>query len=161
MLKKTVIIVTLAVAVMILFLLLPCGMSLIVRDNAGYVYFEKDVSPGDVVSLEFKHSVEKVQVVDTFLVMSDGTMFLTNSTYGSMGAGLASDESYNITTDASGNFSIENINVTFESIPFITGKIPMHHLKVNNDKYPIYRSVPDGKPLFLIIERNNVASKLF
>jgi len=161
MLKKTVIIAILAVAVMILFLILPCGMSLIVRDHAGHVYYEKGVAPGDIISLEFKHSVEKVQVVDWFQVATDGTLLLTKTTYGSMGAGLPSDESYNITTDDTGNFSIENINETFTGIPFITGSIPRHYLSVNGEKYPIYMSVPEGKPLFLLIERNTVASMLF
>lgn len=159
--RKTIIIAIVMMAVMILFLMLPCGMSLIIKDKAGQVYLEKGIATGDVVSLEFKHSVEKVQVVDTFLVMAEGTLLLTNSTYGSMGAGLASDESYNITIDDTGNFSIENINVIFERIPFITGPIPMHYLAVNGEKFPIYTSVPPGKPLFLLIERNNVASMLF
>jgi hypothetical protein len=136
-------------------------MSLIVRDKAGHVYFEKGFAPGDVVSLEFKHSVEKVQVVDRFLVMSDGTLFLTNTTYGSMGAGLPSDKSYNITIDNTGNFSIENINETFTGIPFITGSIPKHYLSINSEKYPIYMSVPEGKPLFLCVERNTPAIMLF
>lgn len=161
MIKKTVIIAIVVMAMMILFLVLPCGMSLIVRDKAGHVYYEKGVSTGVIVSLEFKHSVEKVQVVDTFLVTADGMLLLTNTTYGSMGAGLPSDESYNITSDGNGNFTIRDINETFASIPFITGTIPRHHISVNGEKYPIYSSVPDGKPLFLLIERNTVASMLF
>ena len=72
-------------------------MSLIIKDKAGHVYYKKGVCPGDLVSLGFKHSVEKVLVVDTFIVTGDGKLLLDNTTYGSMGAGLPSDQSYNIT----------------------------------------------------------------
>lgn len=160
MFRKTVIIAIVVMAVVILFLLLPSGMSLIVRDKAGHVYFEESVEPGDIVALEFTHSVEKVQVVDTLLVAADGTLLLTNTTYGSLGAGLPSDASYNITIE-NGNFTIKNINETFNGVNFITGAIPRHYLGINGKKYPIYTTVPDGKPLFLYIERNTPAIMLF
>ena len=71
--RKTIIIAVLVAAVVITFLFLPVGMSLIIRDKAGHVYFEESVTTGDIVSKEFTHSVEKVQVVDTLLVTADGT----------------------------------------------------------------------------------------
>ena len=136
--KKQAIIAIALVAVILLFLsiLLPCGMSLIVRDSGGRVYFDKTVRQGDMVSLGFKHSVEKVLVVDTFIVTADDSLLLVNTTYGSMGAGLPSDESYNITTDGHGNFTINDINESFRSINFMTGPIPKHYLIVAGKNYP-------------------------
>ena len=93
---------------------------------------------GDVVSLGFNHSVEKVLVVDTFLVTGDDSLLLVNTTYGSMGAGLPSDESYNITTDGHGNFTINDINESFRSINFMTGPIPKHYLIVAGEKLSRY-----------------------
>ncbi len=128
MFRKTVIIAIVVVAMMILFLVLPCGMSLIVRDKAGHVYFEKGVSTGDIVSLEFTHSVEKVQVVDTFLVAADGTLLLTNTTYGSLWGQACHPTNRIILRSENGNFTIKNINETFTGIHFITGAIPRHYM---------------------------------
>jgi hypothetical protein len=161
--KKQAIIAIVAVAMMLIFLsmLMPSGMSLIVRDSAGTVYFEKGVRPGDVVSLGFTHSVEKVLIVDSFFVQADGSLLLTNTTFGSSGAGIPSELSYNITVDENGNFTIRDINQTFESVNFITGSTPKHYLIVSGEYYPLYSSVPEGKPLFLLVEHKTVAAIAF
>lgn len=161
--EKRAIVAIVAVAMMLLFLsvFVPCGMSLIIRDSAGKVYFEKGVRPGDVVSLGFTHSVEKVLIVDTFFVQTDGSLLVTNTTFGSSGAGIPSELSYNITVDENGNFTIRNINQTFESINFITGSTPKHFLIISGENYPLYSFVPEGKPLFLLVERNTAATMVF
>ncbi len=148
-------------ATLLLSFLLPGGMSLVVRDGAGKGYYEKSVSPGDVVALGFNHSVEKVLVVDTFVVQPAGTLLLKNTTYGSSGAGLPSESSYNITVDPGGNFTIEDIDQTFGHVDFITGQTPKHFLIVSGEYYPIFSSVPEGKPLFLSVERNSLAGIVF
>lgn len=160
MLKKIVITAILALAVMALFFTLPCGMSLIIKDNAGHAYVERSVASGDVVSLEFTHSVQKVQVVDTFLVSGDGALLLTNTTYGALGAGLPSDASYNITVE-DGNFTIKNINTTFNGIHMMTGALTRNYLTVSGEIIPIYAILPDSKPLFLYIEHNTPAIMVF
>jgi hypothetical protein len=161
--RKRAIIAIVAVAMMLLFLsvLVPCGMSLIIRDGTGKVYFEKAVSQGDAVSLGFTHSVEKVQIVDTFIVQADGSLLLTNTTFGSSGAGIPSELSYNITVDENGNYTIRDLNQTFGSVNFITGYTPKHYLIISGEKYPIYSLVPEGKPLFLLAERNTAAGIVF
>jgi hypothetical protein len=161
--KKRAIIAIFAVAMMLLFLsvLLPCGMSMIIRDSTGKVYFEKGVRQGDMVSLGFTHTVEKVQIVDAFIVMADGSLLLTNTTFGSSGAGIPSELSYNITVDENGNYTIRDINQTFDHINFITSSTPKHYLIISGEKYPIYSSVPEGKPLFLLVERNTLARIVF
>jgi hypothetical protein len=161
--KKRAIIAVVAVAMMFLFLfiLLPCGMSLQVRDSAGKVYFEKSVRPGDSVSLGFTHSVEKVQIVDTFIVQADCSLLLTNTTFDSSGAGIPSELSYNITVDENGNFTIKDINQTFESVNFITSATPKHYLIISGVNYPIFSLVPEAKPLFLLVERNTASGIVF
>jgi hypothetical protein len=161
--KKRAVIVIVAVAMMLLFLsfFVPCGTSLIIRDGAGKVYFEKGVRPGDAVSLGFTHSVQKVQIVDTFIVLEDCNLLLTNSTFDSSGAGIPSELSYNITVDENGNYLIKDINQTFASINFITSDTPKHYLIISGEKYPVYSSVPEGKPLFLLVERTTAASIVF
>jgi hypothetical protein len=149
-----------ALAVVILFFMLPTGMSLTISDKAGHVYLEEAVTPGDIVSLEFTHSVEKVEVVDTFIIAADGTLMLSNTTYGSLGWGLPSDESYNITVE-NGNFTIKNINETLEGINFITWANSHEYLAINGKNYPIFSIVPKEKPLFLSVEHNTPAIMLF
>jgi hypothetical protein len=161
--KKRAIIAIIAVAMMILFLsfLLPSGMSLIIKDSAGTIYFEKSVRPGDTFSLGFTHSVQKVQIVDTFIVLEDSHLLLTYTTFDSSGAGIPSELSYNITVDENGNYTIRDINQTFESINFITGSTPQHYLIISGEKFPVYLLVPEGKPLFLLVERNTAAEYVF
>jgi hypothetical protein len=149
------------IATILLLFFFPCGMTLIVKSTDSRIYFQHDVRPGDVISLGFKHSVEKVIVVDTFTVTADSRLLLKNSTYGSMGAGLASDESYNITTDGQGNFTINDINQMFENVHFMTGSIPKHFIAVNGEKYPVYSVVPEERPLILEVERTTPVSMLY
>lgn len=158
--KKLGIVAILAVALILLLFFIPCGMSLLIRDDGGHVYLEKHVRPGDAVSLGFKHSVEKVLVVDTFLVTEDCRLLLKNTTYGSTGAGLPSDQSYNITTDSSGNFTIENIDCTLEKIDFMAVDFTKHYIIVSGETYQLSGIVPYGKPLILSVERNTPATML-
>ena len=84
--------------ILFLSLILPCGMLVFVRDKAGNVYYEKSVRPGDIISMEITHSVEKVLIVDNLIVLEDGRLLLTNTTFGSSGYGIPSELFYNITT---------------------------------------------------------------
>ncbi len=158
--KKLGILAILGVAAILLLFLMPCGMSLLIKDKTGHVYLEKSVQPGDTVSLGFKHSVEKVLVVDTFLITRDGKLLLKNTTYGSTGAGLPSDQSYNITTDGNGNFSIENIDTTFDKVDFMAVDFTRHYLVISGETYQLSGVIPYGEPLILSVERNTPASML-
>jgi len=156
--KKIVASVVVLAALTLLLLLaffLPCGMSLIVKDEGGHIYYMRDIQPDEPVSFGFKHSVEKVMVIDTFIVTTDGKLLLVNTTYGSMGAGLPSDESYQITSDNNGNFSIENINEIFEKVDFISMDFTRQHLVVSGEIFWLSERVPEGKPLIMLIEQNN------
>ena len=144
----------LGIAMILILFFLPGGMSLVITDKAGHVYYTKEVTPGDAVSLGFRHSVEKVLVVDTFVVTEDGMLYLKNTTYGSMGAGLPSDKSYNITTDGHGNFSIEDIGITYDQIGFMTLDITRHYLIVSGETCQLADVVPYEKPLMLYVERD-------
>ncbi|WP_424356849.1 DUF1850 domain-containing protein [Methanocella sp. MCL-LM] len=152
--KKLGIAAILGIAMILLFFFLPCGMSLVIMDKAGHVYYAKNVQPGDIVSLGFKHSVEKVLVVDTFSITGDGQLLLENTTYGSMGAGLPSDQSYNITTDGQGNFTIENIGITYDEINFMTLDFTRHYIVTSGETSQLSGVAPHEKPLILRIERN-------
>lgn len=152
--KKLGIVAILGIATILFLFFLPCGMSLIIKDKAGHTYYMKSVSPGDRVSLGFKHSVEKVLVVDTFIVTGDGQLLLDNTTYGSMGAGLPSDQSYNITSDGHGNFSIENIGIPYDKINFMTLDITRHYIIVSGETSQLADIAPHEKPLILCVERN-------
>jgi hypothetical protein len=154
--KKTAAIAIAVMAALLLLLSLSPGWSLVIEDGQGMQYFSKDVSPGDVVSLGFTHSVEKVPVIDTFVIDRGGALLLVNTTYGSTGAGLPSEGCYNISTDGHGNFTIENIDATFDKVNFITGPLPRHNIVVSGKNYPIYSSVPEEEPLILRVKRKNI-----
>jgi hypothetical protein len=116
--------------------------------------------PGDIISIRFIHSVEKVNITETYIVQPDKKLLLKKALYGSTGAGLPSDISYNITYK-DGEYLIDNINKTFNSVEFITGDIPKHSIIIHNTEYPIYKTSGEGKPLSLVVEPFTLIDYLF
>jgi hypothetical protein len=98
--------------------------------------------------------------VDNLLVQPDGSLLLTNETFDSSGYGIPSETFYNITIE-NGNFTRNNINQSFEGINMIVGSLPRQYLTVAGEKYPIYLSVPEAKPLFLSVEHYTLAEIVF
>ena len=154
MLKKPYLIfsVTIFFTIIILILLFwPLGMQLVVKEKNGKQLIAEQVLSGDVVSIKFIHSVEKVNVTETYIIQGDKTLLLKKSLYGSTGAGLPSDASHNIKYK-DGQYLIEDYNETFRSVEFVTGDIPKHTIKIHNTEYPIYKMSEDGKHLSIFIE---------
>lgn len=155
---KTGIIAIVSIAVLLMLFFLPCGKFLTIADTEGQIYLYKQVKAGDVVSLCYIHSVEKVPVIETFIVENNGDMLLVNTTYGSMGAGLPSDQSYNITYSSDGNFTIENINRSFKEVNFMTTRLNDYYLRISGVNYPVSAQLTEGKHLIIRIEDNRPIS---
>ncbi|WP_230739757.1 DUF1850 domain-containing protein [Methanooceanicella nereidis] len=139
---------------------LPTGMVAVVKEKDGSVILYEPVKPGDVILVGFTHSVEKVPDIEYFEVGRDRKLLLTRTIYGSMGAGLPSDDTFNVTYDGNGYFLIDNINKTFDSISYMTGDIPKHYIIIHENKYPIYSLIPEGKQFILTIEQNYALKSL-
>lgn len=154
MLKKLFLLFLLVVLI-IAFLLIQPSLTLTVKEKDGRTLVSQPVKPGDVVIIHYVHSVEKVPVNDTFIVMGDDRLLLRNTTFGSSGAGLPTDSSYNLSHTSNGDFLIENINRTFDRVNFTVGDITKNHLIVSDNDYPLYQMVPEGLPLTLSLERSS------
>lgn len=162
MFKKPYLLFLSTIFLILLFLLAvyPIGMHLVVEEKTGKKLVDESIFTGDNISIKFIHSVEKVNVTETYMVQSDKKLLLKRAVYGSMGAGLPSDTSYNITLK-DGEYQIENIDKIFNSVEFITGNIPKHSVIVHNTEYPIYSMSEEGKPLSLYIESFTVIDMIY
>lgn len=150
---KTVSIFLIVISIIVLLVPIP-GMYVTITERGGKTIVTHPVVPGDIVSLEFVHSVEKVRVIDTYLVTPGGELFLKNTTFGSTGYGLPTDASYNLTVNAEGDYVVEGINETYQSIALSTGPIPRHNVTIGVTTYPLYSMTGDGTHLILGIEAN-------
>jgi hypothetical protein len=139
---------------------IPDGFSAIVMEKGGNILISQPVMPGDEISVKFIHSVEKVPVIETYIVNDNTDLILSTAVYGSMGAGLPSDTSYNITYDENNEFLITNISQPFNKVNFITGSIPKHIIVISGIEYPIYEMIDEGKPFILYIKQNRIINRL-
>lgn len=153
--KLSFFILLLIAAAIVAFFVLQPHLYLILRTPDGGILVSQGVGPGDEVSLTFIHSVEKVLVVDNFIIQDNGSLMLKNTTFGSSGAGLPTDSSYNLSHTANSDFLIEGINKSFGSIDLTTGNITKNHLIVSGKDYPIYTMAEEGEPLILAVERKS------
>jgi len=153
-------IVVMAVILLFLSLIMPGGKFLTIRDRSGTLYFETSVHPGELVSLEYTHSVELVQIVDNLIVQADGSLLLINETFDSSGYGIPSEAFYNITVE-NGNFTRNDINQRFEGVNMMTNNLTRQYLTVEGEKYPIYSLLPEAKHLFLSVEHYTLAETVF
>jgi hypothetical protein len=159
--KKIVFFIAAAIVLIIVLLLAmyPCRLCLIVTDHTGRDVFSKEVRTGDVFDIKYTHSVEKVEVVDMFLIMDDGTLLLRNTSCGSMGAGLPSGVEDNVTIK-DGLFVVENLNRSFDRINMITGSLPRHRLVIADVEYSLLDLAGDGKSFIISQKRKSLASAI-
>jgi hypothetical protein len=121
-------------------LLIPWVMAVDVSDIDGHALLIEPVSPGDMISVRYTHSVEKTPVNETYIVNTNGTLSLSYATFESSGAGLPSDGSYNITCD-NGTFLITGFDRTFDRITYGTGNISRHTIFIHGHRYDMYEKL--------------------
>lgn len=141
------------VSVLVIFSLIPMVDAVTVRDEAGTPVIVKPVCAGDEVVISFMHSVEKVPVIDGYVVGADGKLLLKYGKYGSMSAGLPSDVSNNITYTDDGFFLIDNIDRPMEEVLMRVCVIPRYNISISGEKYPLYEMVSDGTLVSIKIEK--------
>lgn len=154
--NKNIIFIIIALILVIVIALYPFRLCLCVTDYMGRDVLSQEVRHGDVFQLNFTHSVEKVEVVDTFLIIDDKIMLLRNTSCGSMGAGLPSGVEDNVTIK-DGLFFVENLNRSFDRINVITGSLPKHRLTLAGVEYSLLDLAGDGKSFFISLKRKSLA----
>jgi hypothetical protein len=148
------------VAVLLLILAMPSGMFLAIKDDSGKMLVSRPVGAGDVVRYGYIHSVEKVPVVDTFVVCGNGMLMMVNTTFSSSGVGLPTDSSYDLSLTDNGDFFVENINRTFDKVYFRVYTPSRCYFQVSGKDYPVYSMVDDGTAIVLTIEQKPILSAL-
>lgn len=139
--KKTILLlVSLLLITLCCILFIPWVMAFKVSDIDGNPLLIEPVSPGDMISIRFTHSVEKTPWNETYIVNKNGTMSLSYATFESSGAGLPSDGSYKIICD-NGTFLLTGLDRTFDHIIYGTGNISRHTIFLHGQEYDMYEKL--------------------
>jgi hypothetical protein len=109
-----------------------------ISDVAGRTLVEVPVREGDLISVNYTHSVEKTPVNETYVVDKDGRLALSFATFESSGVGLPSDASYDVRQYDNGTFIVSNFNRTYDSVTYGTGNISRHRVIIDNTEYDIF-----------------------
>jgi hypothetical protein len=142
------------IALALLFVL-PLVTVLEISDAAGRTLAEVPVREGDLVSVNYTHSVEKTPVNETYMVDKDGCLKLAFATFESGGAGLPSDASYDIRQGSDGTFVITNFNRTYDTVTYGTGNISRHRVIIGQDEYRLYDILKGNNKFTMRITRDS------
>ncbi len=136
-------------------MLSPIVTVIIISDAGGRMLIEEPVRPGDMVSVNYTHSVEKTYVNETYVVDPEGRLALYSAAFQSSGAGLPSDASYEIEQGDNGQFIIRHYNRTYDEVTYGTGNISRHRVIVGNSEYNIYDKLKENNKFSIRISRDS------
>jgi len=114
------------------FIFFPFQDGLVIRYlRSGDYIASIPVSKGDSIYLSYRHSVNKGEVVDRFLIDSDGSLVLTGSVFESFGAGMSDgfDEGIQMKRGAEG-LELEGLHLRLGSLRVAVGSVANHRLRV-------------------------------
>ncbi|BAI61405.1 conserved hypothetical protein [Methanocella paludicola SANAE] len=145
----------LALFALALLLMLPIVMVVNISDIKGSTLIEEPINPGDRISVNYTHSVEKTYVNETYVVDNGGRLALYSAVFESSGAGLPSDASYEIEQGENGQFIIRNYDRTYDEVTYGTGNISRHRVIIDNSEYYIYDKLKENNKFTIKISRDS------
>lgn len=99
------------------------------EEKTGKILFYTDVSPGDVFSVKYEHSVNKSPVEDVFEIEQDDGIKLTKTVFHSFGAGVPCEaEPGQVFIQKEDRLEIANINKHIDKYLLKVGTIAGHTL---------------------------------
>jgi len=126
---------------------LATGSELVVEDSEGEKLLSVPVEEGNVVSLEYTHSVEKTPVEDVYVV-EDGRLVFNRTEFVSFGAGLPT-EGIEVMDD--GYVHRPDTERTGDVV-VATGEVAGHELVVDGRRYDL-TGMADGGTVHIRIEQ--------
>ncbi len=147
--------VSLTLIALAVLLLSPLITVILISDEAGRTVVEVPISPGDLISVNYTHSVEKTHVNETYRVDNTGRLALYSATFESSGAGLPSDASYAIEQGENGQFIIRNYDRTYDEVTYGTGNISRHRVYIGSHEYDIFDKLKENNKFTLRITRDS------
>lgn len=147
--------VTLTLIALAVLMLSPLVPVVLIHDAAGRALIEEPVSPGDLISINYTHSVEKTHVNETYVVDPEGRLALYSAAFESSGAGLPSDASYEIEQGGNGQFIIRHYNRTYDAVTYGTGNISRHRVIIGNEEYDIFDILKENNKFTIRITRDS------
>lgn len=147
--------VTLTLIALAALMLSPLVPVVLIHDATGRTLIEEPVSPGDLISVNYTHSVEKTSVNETYRVDNAGRLALYSAVFESSGAGLPSDASYDIAQGGNGQFIIRNFDRVYDEVTYGTGNISRHHVYIGGHEYDVFDILKENNKFTIRITRDS------
>ncbi len=128
------------------------------NNESGEVLYRHSIHLSDEFEINYLHSVTKTPVTETYRIMPDKRLLLTEMVYQSYGAGLPTniDSDYEMLEDA---FRLYNINTVSASLIYRTDPKELGiemKLVVDGDSIPFHRFSEERTPVKIEVKRDPV-----
>jgi len=127
--SKSIAVITAVIIFVSLFFLPVSRKFIIIEEKTGKLLYYTDVSPGDVFSVKYIHSVNKSPIEDVFEIQQDFGIKLTKTVFHSFGAGVPCElEPGQILIRTEDSIEIRNINKEIYKFLLKVGTVADHTL---------------------------------
>jgi len=122
-----------------IFFLPVCKRFTVIEEKTGKILFYTDVSPGDVFSVKYVHSVNKSPIEDVFEIEQDDGIKLIKTVFHSFGAGVPCElEPGQVLIRKEDRLEIININKHIDRYLLKVGTVADHTLCIQNREIRLY-----------------------
>ena len=134
----------------------PVDVLEIAHEGSGDLVYWTEIRPGYMFSLEYTHSVQLSQVVDSFKIDRDCGIILVSTTFSDHGAGLptAPYRGADFSVQDDGSFKISNMNVFLPEICLRVGKEYNNTFVLGNHQINLSKAYGDALLIIRTRERS-------
>lgn len=110
--------------------------------KTGEIILEREVRPGDALTVELTHSFEHVPWNEYYVIQEDGSFLLQRIEVGGFGAGIPAEMDVPTYVGEDGMVHMDDINSVFPQFHWITSQINMKDLLLNGEQVLEFSSLP-------------------
>ena len=110
--------------------------------KTGEIILEREVRPGDALTVELTHSFEHVPWNEYYVIQEDGSFLLQRIEVGGFGAGIPAEMDVPTYVGEDGLVHMDEINSAFPQFNWITSKKNMKDLLLNGEPVLEFSSLP-------------------
>ena len=110
--------------------------------KTGEIILERQIQPGDTLTVELTHSFEHVPWNEYYVVQEDGSFLLQRIEVGGFGAGIPAEMDVPTYVGEDGLVQMDDINSVFFRFNWITSQINMKDLLLNGEPVLAFSSLP-------------------
>lgn len=110
--------------------------------KTGEIILEREIHPGDALTVELTHSFEHVPWNEYYVVQEDGSFLLQRIEVGGFGAGIPAEMDVPTYVGEDGLVHMDGINSVFPRFNWITSQKNMKDLLLNGEPILEFSSLP-------------------